>query len=172
MRRRAWLAGGVAVAAATAGVGLAIWRLRGEATQAETALWQMSFERPDGGSLAMASLRGRPVILNFWATWCAPCVREMPLLDRFQREQRAAGWRVVGLAIDGAAPVREYLVRLPMSFAIGLAGSGGVELTRSLGNASSALPFTVVFDREGRAFDRKRGGVQPDDLARWSRQLG
>jgi hypothetical protein len=61
---------------------------------------------------------------------------------------------------------------LPMSFSIGLAGSGGVELTRGLGNVSSSLPFTVVFDRQGRAFDRKLGSVQPDDLARWNRQLG
>jgi len=104
MKRRAWLAGGVALGAAGAGVGFALWRggrSDGDAAAAAAALWAMRFEQPGGGELSMASLRGQPLLLNFWATWCAPCVKEMPLLDQFHREHQAAGWRVVGLAIDG-----------------------------------------------------------------------
>jgi len=171
MKRRAWLAGGVALAAAATGAGVALWRARSGDRDAVAALWGMEFERPDGGRLAMAGLRGQPLLLNFWATWCPPCVKEMPLLDQFHRERQGKGWRVVGLAVDTSAPVREYLARLPMSFPIGLAGLGGVELTRMFGNASGALPFTLVFDRRGRVFDRRLGAVQAADLDRWSREL-
>ena len=107
--------------------------------------------RPDGGELALGSLRGRPLVLNFWATWCPPCVEEMPMLDRFQREQQRGGWQVVGLAVDSAAPVREFLARHPVGFPIGLAGMQGVELSRALGNTRGALPFSVVFDARGEA---------------------
>ena len=172
MKRRTWLTGGVAFAAAATGAGLALWHARSSQVEVESALWGLSFERPGGGSLLMAPLRGRPLLLNFWATWCAPCIREMPLLDRFQREHAASGWQVVGLAVDSVASVREFLARVPIGFSIGLAGSHGVGLARNLGNADGALPFTVVFDRKGRALDRKLGAVQPADLARWSGLVG
>jgi thiol-disulfide isomerase/thioredoxin len=134
--------------------------------------WQMVLERPDGGSLAMASLHGQPVLLNFWASWCAPCIREMPLLDRFHREQRGRGWQVVGLAIDSAAPVKDFLTRMSVSFPIVLGGLGGVELTRGLGNRNANLPFTVVFDVAGHVLDTKLGAVVPADLERWTRRVG
>jgi thiol-disulfide isomerase/thioredoxin len=162
MKRRGLLAAGAAAAAA--GAGMAWYRHR---PADDGGLWGLSFEQPDGGTLQMAGLREQPLLLNFWATWCPPCLQEMPLLDRFHRERAPAGWRVVGLAVDGSAPVREYLAKLPMSFPIGLAGLGGTELSRRLGNTRGALPFTVVFDADGRPVARKLGTVSPDDLVEW-----
>src|SRR5687768_18054167 len=86
MNRRAWLAGGVGTAAAIAGAGWAWWRGREPADTGDGGLWSMRFERPQGGALVMADLRGRPLVLNFWASWCVPCVKEMPQLDRFARD--------------------------------------------------------------------------------------
>jgi thiol-disulfide isomerase/thioredoxin len=106
--------------------------------------------------------------MNFWATWCPPCVKEMPLLDQFHRQHRAAGWQVVGLAVDGPTPVRQFLARVPVGFAIGLAGFDGTELSRRLGNERGALPFTVVFGKEGRVLHRKLGEVTPEELATWA----
>ena len=163
MNRRGWL--GIAAGVGAAAVGAAVaWRQRPSDID---PLWSLEFDEPGGGRLRMAGLRGRPLLLNFWATWCPPCVREMPLLDRFHQERRAAGWQVVGLALDGPTPVREYLARLPISFPIGLAGLGGTELSRRLGNTGGALPFTVVFDADGRAVTHKLGAVGESDLADW-----
>lgn len=157
------------VGAAAIGAGTAWWRSRSEPVADGAAIWPLRFDTPTGAQLAMSALRGQPLLLNFWATWCPPCVSELPLLDRFQREQQLHGWRVVGLAVDNREPVREFLARRPVSFAIGLAGLEGVGLSRAMGNTGGALPFSVVFDRTGKAVERKLGVIQPEDLARWAR---
>lgn len=172
MNRRLALMAGAAAAAGAAGAGVAWWRLRPGATGDGAEIWPLQFETPAGGQLALADLRGKPLLLNFWATWCPPCVSELPLLDSFQREQQAHGWRVVGLAVDNLAPVREFLGKHPVGFAIGLAGVEGVALSRTMGNTGGALPFTVVFDRAGQVVQRKLGAIAPDDLAHWVTSLG
>ncbi len=136
-------------------------------------MWALRFERPEGGEVLLAKLRGRPLLLNYWATWCPPCLKEMPLLDQFQREHAAHGWQVLGLSVDSAAaPVRDYLARLPMSFVIGLAGVDGIDLSRALGNANGGLPFTVVFDRRGVLVQKKIGPVHAEELIAWARDHG
>ncbi len=166
MRRHALMAG-VAVAAAAVGAGVA-WQRRSAADAGvDTALWRARFDRPGGGQVGLESFRGRPLLLNFWATWCPPCVAELPLLDQFQREQASRGWQVVGLAVDKLEPVVAFLARQPVGFAVGLAGIDGIELARRLGNTGGGLPFTVVFDRSGRVAQRKLGVIAPDDLKQW-----
>jgi thiol-disulfide isomerase/thioredoxin len=167
MNRRLALMTGAAVAAGAAGAGVAWWKSRPAAGGSEAAIWTMHFDTPTGGKLTLADLRGKPLLLNFWATWCPPCVSELPLLDRFHGDQSARGWQVVGLAVDNLEPVRQFLGKRPVDFAIGLAGIEGVELSRAMGNSSGALPFTVVFDRAGDLVERKLGIIKPDDLTRW-----
>jgi thiol-disulfide isomerase/thioredoxin len=133
------------------------------------AFWTLRFPRAEGGELAFGQSRGQLLLLNFWATWCPPCVREMPLLDHFQRAQAGAGWRVVGIAVDSLIPVREFLRRQPMTFAIALAGMEGSRLSRQLGNADGALPFSVVVDRAGRVRARVRGETTAPQLAAWAK---
>ena len=172
------LVGGVGLAAASFGLGWALrWQLTRPPPQAPDPapaaagpvdVFGLRFPRPEGGELALAELRGRPLLLNFWATWCAPCLEEMPLLDRFAQEHRAAGWQVVGLALDGAEPVREFLARMPVGFPIGLAQGRGVGLSRELGNTRGALPFSVVFDTRGEAVARKLGAINLQELAAWT----
>lgn len=169
-RRRRYVAAGVGVAAGLAGAGLAWWRLQPgpAATGAEAAFWEQTFETPTGAQLAIHSMRGRPVVVNFWATWCPPCVEELPLLDRFFKENAANSWQVVGLAIDQPSAVRTFLQKTPVSFPIGLAGLAGTELGKSLGNLTGGLPFTVVFGKEGTVLHRKMGKVTPADLSAWA----
>jgi len=175
MKRRHWLFGGAGAAAAAAGFGWQAWRSRQEeppVSEDTSGLWTMRFAQPDGGELVMAERRGKPLLLNFWATWCAPCVKEMPEIDRFHRQFSPRGWQVVGLAIDGPTPVREYLQRVRVGFSIGLAGMEGTELTMNLGNTQGALPFTAIFGADGRIVRRKLGETSYAELAAWAEALG
>jgi thiol-disulfide isomerase/thioredoxin len=135
------------------------------------AFWQAAFTKPDGGELAMRSMFGQPVVLNFWATWCPPCVKEMPELDRFAKAFAGQGGHVVGLAVDNPTAVRQFLAKTPVGYAIGLAGFDGTELSRKLGNSTGALPFTAMFDRQGRIVQRKLGETTHDELLGWAKAL-
>ncbi len=173
MKRQTLILGaaGLAALGLGAGVGIGWQRRRDQATASpDEPPWSLRFPRPEGGELVMSGFRGRPLVLNFWATWCPPCVKEMPALDRFQREFSARGWQVVGLAVDQAGPVLEFLGRQPVSFAVGLAGFAGTELSRHFGNEAGGLPFTVVFDRHGQVLRRKIGETSFDELAEWAAQ--
>jgi thiol-disulfide isomerase/thioredoxin len=188
MNGRRMLIAGAGAAALAAGAGWAWWRREGGtsapisgapstasasgAGSGDGDIWNSTFDTPTGGTLAVAGLRGRPLLLNFWATWCPPCVKEMPMLDAFHRAQPANGLQVLGLAVDGPTPVREFLAKQPVAFPIGLAGLDGIALSKSLGNSNGALPFTVVFDARGQAVTRKLGALTEADLATWARALG
>lgn len=167
MNRRKWVYGGVAAAAAAAGTAWSIWKP--STSRSGDQVWKQVLTQPSGGELVMAERRGKPLLLNFWATWCPPCVKEMPLLDAFYQTHRARGWQVVGLAVDSPTPVRAFLERVPVSFPIGLAGMEGSELSRALGNPNGALPFTVVLNIKGDVVVQKLGSIEADELARWAR---
>ncbi|WP_218510212.1 TlpA disulfide reductase family protein [Variovorax sp. dw_308] len=171
--RRGWLFGGVALLAAAAGAGGAWWKGRPGTSDAnepmDAAFWARRFERPEGGEVDFAALRGKPLLVNFWATWCPPCIEELPMVDRFFRDQAANGWQVIGLAIDQPSAVRKFLERTPVSFPIGLAGMEGTELLRQLGNTGGGLPFTMVVNAEGGVAARKMGKLEPADLDAWRR---
>lgn len=168
--RRHWLMGAVAGAAALGGVGLA-WLNQeavGSPQSPSDELWRQEFVRPQGGMLRMDSLRGRPLILNFWATWCPPCIDELPLLSDFYQQNSSNGWQVLGLAIDQLDSVDRFLAHSPVSFPVAMAGVTGIEMTRSLGNLVGGLPFTVVFGADGLVVHRKMGRISPGDLRSWA----
>ena len=169
--RRGWLAAAVGLGLAGVGAGLA-WRTYQRESQAlsaaEDGFWKQQFAQLDGVMLATTSLKGKPLVLNFWATWCPPCVDELPLLNAFFNENKAKGWQVLGLAVDQAAPVTRFLAQSPLAFPVALAGFPGIEVSKSLGNLSGGLPFTVVFGPEGNVLQRKMGKLYPDDLRAWA----
>lgn len=177
--RRVWV--GAGLAAAVAGLGGGVWwalhreRSATGATPGDPlpeGFWAQQFDTIDGSPLQLAGFQGKPLVINFWATWCPPCVKEMPDLDKFHQAHNAQGWHVIGLAIDGPTPVKAFLGRTPVHFPIGLAGFGGTELAQTLGNSAGALPFSVVIDRQGRIRHRKMGPAHPDELNGWAREFG
>ena len=168
LSKRQVVFGGVAVLAAIAGSGLALKKQpAGLDMETQQALWNAEFDTPDGQILKMQNLQGRPLVINFWATWCAPCVEEMPLLDIFFRQNVAKGWQMVGLAIDQPSRVRQYLSQNAISYPIGLAGMTGTELGRLLGNEVGGLPFTVVLDGKGSLIQRKLGKLSAQEILAW-----
>lgn len=172
MKRRTIWVTGVAAAAGTLGAGLAWWRLEPHAVDAsaEAAFWATRLEGLDGQPMDLAAFRGRPLLVNFWATWCPPCVEELPLLNAFYREQAGRGWQVLGLAVDKSSAVQTFLRHVPLEFPVGMAGFSGTELSRTLGNPSGGLPYTVVFGADGNVKQRKVGKISPDDLKLWTQQ--
>lgn len=170
-RRALGLAVGAAAALAGAGIAWRRWGAGDSGADAAAALWSLQFDKPEGGKLVMADFRGRPLLINFWATWCVPCVRELPALQRFQREQAGRRWRVLALAVDQAVPVLEFVNRFKLELTVALAGIDGLEWQRAMGNDKGGLPFTVVLDETGRARHRKLGETTLGDLTRWAAEI-
>ena len=168
MTRRRWLA--VGAVAAIAGAGAAWWRSR--VPDGQPDVWSLRFPKPGGGDLLLSQWRGKPLLLNFWATWCPPCVEEMPLLARFQREHGGKGWQVVGLAVDREKPVQEFVEAKKIDFPIALAGTEGLALSRALGNSAGGLPFSIAFDRRGAVIAQKVGALNEAILNGWTKLPG
>jgi thiol-disulfide isomerase/thioredoxin len=160
-RRRTLLIGGAGVAAVAlaAGVGLSMRRLALDPAdrQALEIFHTHNWTDSRGQAFDAQALRGRPMILNFWATWCPPCVEEMPELGHLQSSLGGAGLQVIGIGIDSAERIEAFRRKVGLDYALLVAGAAGAELGRRFGNASGALPFTVVLDRRGLVRDRILG---------------
>lgn len=166
-RSRRWILGAVGVTAAAAGIASAWWRNGRQSPPAPEGLWARQWASPTGLTFSMQSFQGRPLLINFWATWCPPCIEELPLIEAFYLQNKANGWQVLGLAVDKPERVQSFLKTSPLSFAIGMAGLEGTELSRELGNLTGSLPFTVVFSSDGQIAQRKLGRITQQDLDQW-----
>ncbi|MEY4677047.1 MAG: hypothetical protein RLZZ470_1554 [Pseudomonadota bacterium] len=160
----------VAALALTAGAGWNWWRYQAKAPNpgAFQALWDASFEQTDGSMLKLADFQGKPLVLNFWATWCTPCVEEMPLLNAFYQQNKAKNWQMIGLAIDQPSAVKRFLGQHPVEYPIGLAGLDGTQLMKTLGNDAGGLPFTLVLGAQSELLMRKLGKLSESDIQSWS----
>ena len=171
--RRNWIIGGLGMAAGLAGALVAWQKFEPHAVMDEAVqnFWTQSFEKPEGGNLSMQAFQGKPLLINFWATWCPPCIEELPLIDAFYNQNKSKSLQVIGLAVDQPSMVRRYLTQKPLSFPVGLAGFNGTELGRTLGNAQSVLPFSVIFDAKGRLLAQKAGKLDQSDLETWLKKV-
>lgn len=101
----------------------------------------------DGKLESLEQWRGKVLVVNYWATWCAPCRDEIPVFIRLQDRYRDRGVQFVGIAVDQPHKVRPYAAELGMNFPILIGDIGAIDLTRHLGNRAGALPFTVIVGR-------------------------
>ncbi|HSX61330.1 MAG TPA: TlpA disulfide reductase family protein [Tahibacter sp.] len=121
----------------------------------------------DGKSATLAQWPDRLVVVNFWATWCGPCRKEMPELDRFQRKHAANGVQVVGVALDGLGDVEAFLRDTPVEYPILLSPNLAANPSLPFGNTYGALPYSVLLGRDGRILDTRLGEVSEAVLEGW-----
>ncbi|NEX16807.1 MAG: TlpA family protein disulfide reductase [Halochromatium sp.] len=118
----------------------------------------------EGREMSSSTWAGKVLVLNFWATWCPPCLREIPLLDEWQQTYANQGLQVVGIAIDRAEEIAAFLEDNAVSYPILIGTRDSVDLSRELGNRTGGLPFTVGFDPLGRRIFSHTGEVDVDLL--------
>ncbi|CAM3590036.1 Thioredoxin domain-containing protein [Bordetella sputigena] len=112
----------------------------------------------------LAQWKSKPLVVNFWATWCPPCVKEMPELDELHKRHPQVGF--LGLAVDTAPNVVKFVSKVPVSYTLLVAGPGVIDVMRKLGNAPGGLPFTLVLAADGRIRKQILGPVDIADLDR------
>jgi thiol-disulfide isomerase/thioredoxin len=130
-------------------------------------LFQASFPDVSGKEQMLAQWKGRLLVVNFWATWCPPCVKEMPDLQTVAQEYRDRGVTVIGLAIDSPKAVAAFQQEHGITLPLLIAGAGGSELGRMVGNQAGALPYTILIDRKGRIVQSRMGQVDAAQLRLW-----
>jgi len=151
----------VAVTALGAGHGVALYVRSGRAS---ADFIDFALADLDGTERHLSHWRGRPLVLNFWATWCAPCREEIPLLIDLQKRYADRGLQVVGVAIDRPSSVAAYRAEFGINYPILLADEDTFDVMKKYGNATGALPYTVIFDSAGNVSQRKLGAFRTAEL--------
>lgn len=167
--KRPLLLGLVAMLALAAGAGFAYWQLRIQPVNsaASNAFYELRLVDTNNIPVNFKAWRGKRVVINFWATWCPPCIEEMPEFDQAAKISSAKNTVFVGIAIDSPSNVREFAQKIQVSYPLIPAGFDGTALARSFGNQSGSLPFTVVLDEAGRILHSKMGRVKLSELNQW-----
>ena len=168
--RRFWLAAaGVGVLAAAGGYAVRHW-LAGEAAPpvANAAAVRALIDKPlpdlKGQNRRLADWRGHVLVVNFWATWCTPCRKEIPEFVRAQDRHGGKGLQIIGVAFDQPEPVAKFVLDYKMNYPVLIAGLDTMVLMREVGNRAGALPFTLILDRQGGATGTHLGALSEADL--------
>ena len=148
MKKKNWLIyGGIALLFTLMGAYAAT--LKPQPNAAVQALYAQSLPDASGAQQALAQWKGKAMVLNFWAPWCAPCVEEMPELSQLQKEQAGKNLQVIGIGIDSPSNIAEFAKKFNIAYPVYVAGVQGTELSRQLGNKSGGLPYTVLIGADG-----------------------
>ena len=124
-----------------------------------------------GGMQSIRSWPNKALVINFWATWCAPCLREIPLLKEFQEQHAEHPVQVIGIAVDRLEPVQEFAREIEFNYPILVGETEGINAAASFGVDFFALPFTVFTDTEGAILGVHTGEIHPEDLENLSTTL-
>jgi len=131
---------------------------------ASEALFRQRFPDAHGNEQALEQWRGKVLVVNFWATWCAPCRVEMPEFAEVSQQYAGAGVQFIGIGIDSAANILKFEQATPMPYPLLVAGPQALGLASLFGNTAQALPFTVIIDRQGKVSNIKLGVLKRSEL--------
>lgn len=120
----------------------------------------------DGKPQSLAQWKGKPMVVNFWATWCAPCVQEMPELSALQTEIAPRKIQIVGIGIDSPSNIKDFASKYKIAYPVYVAGMEGTELARQFGNQAGGLPFTVLIGADGKVRKTYLGKLKMEELRR------
>lgn len=143
--------------------------VEGEAA-ALNGLLSLSLPDASGHMNALEQWRGRTLVINFWATWCPPCRKEMPAFSRLQEQYRNRNVQFLGIAVDTPENVQDFAAKTPVSYPLLVGGNEILSRARDLGNLKMGLPFTLIIDAQGRIHARKLGGIGEAELEALLRQ--
>ena len=167
MNRRQWIIiVAISLLALVSGVLTSQWIYKtGLASDpAVKAFFANSWQTPDGKNVDTQKWQGKVLVVNFWASWCPPCVEEMPTLDKLQQEFSAKNVLFVGIGIDSPSNIRQFLENTPVSYPIVIGGLEGSSLSKQMGNTQGALPYTIIIDARGKSTSSKLGKISEDEL--------
>ena len=131
----------------------------------------VSYPDLDGRVHRLDEWKGKVLVVNFWATWCPPCLEEMPAFVKLQEEFAGRGLQFVGIAIDDADSVRDFLKTKPVNYQILIGEDGGEAWAASLGNHAHVLPFSAVFDRSGKLIHVQTGAFPREEVVKVTQPL-
>src|SRR5690242_2987485 len=153
---------GIVALAAGAYVAREVWLP--DAAADGTAVLNVALPDAEGRQQRLDQWRGKVLVVNFWATWCAPCREEMPHFIAAQTRDGAKGLQFVGIAVDQVDKVREFADEIQLNYPALIGGLGAIELSKALGNDLAALPFTIILDRRGSVVHTQLGPLKPAQL--------
>ncbi len=143
----------VIFAALFVGIGIYFGMKRHEpappASTAVGALMQLSMPDAEGQQRKLSEWQGKLILLNFWATWCPPCVSEMPELSALQSELGQKNLQVIGIGIDSPSNIRDFAKKYQISFPLLVGGMDGTAASKQFGNDTGGLPFSVLIAPDG-----------------------
>lgn len=137
-----------------------------------SALFAESMNDPKGTRQALSQWKGKALIVNFWAPWCAPCVEEMPELAQLARDSAAKNIHVIGIGIDSPTNIAQFAEKFKISYPLYVAGMSGTDLARQFGNAGGGLPYTVLIGADGQVKKTYLGRLKFDELKTDLSKLG
>jgi len=126
---------------------------------AERKLLSQPFPDLSGKIQRLSQWSGRVLVVNFWATWCVPCRKEIPALINVQRKYAPKGVKIVGIAVDNVGNVLNYAAEMHIDYALLIGGVETMNLAKELGNRAGVIPFTVVLDRSGKGVYAHAGAL-------------
>lgn len=139
------------------------WPVYAQEPHEDQAFFHLDMPDLHGETVSLAQYTGTPLVVNFWASWCPPCVEEMPELERLS--QAYPEIQFLGLAIDTRRNIQKFLQEVAVSYDLLIPGYSGVEVMRALGNSKGGLPYTVLFDAQGAQVKHILGQIETESFS-------
>lgn len=154
----------IASVALVAGFGVQQYLAKLGGSRVQTASLDITLPDLADRPQTVSQWQGKILVINFWATWCPPCLKEIPEFVKLQAEYQDKGVQFVGIAIEDKAPVQEYRQRVEVNYPLLIGGEGAAMLAQQMGNIINSVPFTVIINQQGQIVHRQMGELSREQI--------